>query len=286
MILEFFDSPLIHDCRFAVVDAAVLECLPKDFIFTRLVPKGLVRSTHLLPGLVDLQSLPDNRKRALCTCLQDTYDELRPAFVAIFFAASSSAHQFARHWNRIQSGAFSQKQKSWFRAHDPRVLHQLLRILSPMQRRGLFGSAYAMHYWIGNKWVTALRETEDAPVGHAPSIGPAGWDWRRIEHISIINRALHRAGLRSLSELTIQGAVAEQLLEQAIVNYGFENSADLVEYTARGLLFGPSFDKNPAISAALQQVANITGSMCLSDRFARIDESVWDALRQQDNDSL
>jgi len=148
-----------------------------------------------------------------------------------------------------------------------------------MQRLGLFGPARAFHYWLGDRWTTALRDSKDEAGRRVASVGPVGWDWQRIENISIINRALHGAAIRNLSALTVQSALAEWLIERATKNHGLSTKADLVEYTTRGIIFGPLFDEHPTVASAIKELP-VFECTSLSDRFALVEDAVWASFHE------
>ncbi|QOY95471.1 DUF4123 domain-containing protein [Massilia sp. UMI-21] len=269
----------VREYRFAVVDPVILNLLPEDIIAQILVPKCLSQSAHLMPGAVDLQQLSEDRLNALCTILQGACEgHLASSSVAIFVATLSDTHEFARRWNAVQLVRRYNKRNFWLRIHDSRVLHQLLRMLNPMQRRGLFGQAQRFHYWIGNSWTTALREAKSEAEGNLPSIGPIGWDWARIERIGIVNRALISAGIQDLRALESQAVLAEQLIERAVTRHRLSEQADLIEYATRGLLFDPLFDEHPAIASAIKLPPASEETTSLSDRLALIEDTVWASL--------
>lgn len=262
--------------QFAVVDPVVLDLIPEGIITQTMVPKCLTQSAHLMPAVVDLQQLSEDRLSTLCTILQDACEEFRASSsVAILIATSSDLREFVRHWNAVQLVTSYNEYKFWLRIHDSRVLHQLLRILNPMQRRSLFGQAQTFHYWIGNSWTTALRNLKGEAEGHLPSIGPVGWDWARIERIGIVNRALLGAGIHDLIALNTQGELAEQLIERAITRHGLSDKADLTVYATRGLLFGPLFDEHPRIAGVIKISTGSEEPTSLSDRLAMIEDAVW-----------
>jgi hypothetical protein len=227
-----------------------------------------------MPRLIDLQGLTNDQLDTFYGCLSVTSERSQTSFPAILVATLCDARDFVRHWNAVQIPAPSSKHKIWLRIHDPRVLHQLLRILNPMQRIGLFGPAHAFYYWVGNSWATALRNLKEGATEHITSVGPLGWDWKRIEQISIVNRALHGAAVRDLSALTVQSALAERLIERAITHHRLSAKADLIEFTTRGLIFGPLFDEHPKIAVAIKETSS-TEPTSLSDRFALIEDAVW-----------
>lgn len=279
------DLAVLREHAFALVDAAMMEQLPQWLIAQVLVPTRLAQSAHLMPSLIDLAHLPGDRLDALLACINSACESDKPPPIALLIQTDSSATEIARHWNAMQLPERGLIRKSWLRLHDPRVLHQMLHILQPMQRRQLFGTARALTYSISNEWVREYRDTNSPSVdqivqnGVAPYAGPARWDWVRIERIGLVNRALHAAGIQQAAVLRSRGALAEKLIERAIARHGIVDRADLVEFAVRGLKAHEQFDQHPDVARALKTNPVSTDSS-LSDRFALIDEHVWNELCQ------
>ncbi|HBZ04976.1 DUF4123 domain-containing protein [Massilia haematophila] len=280
---EVLDYQTFQEHAFAVVDARMVEQLPSGLVTEALVPQRLAGSAHLMPTLIDLQRTSRARSDALFKCMSEFPTDAGPLPpVALLLRTSASAAAIARHWNSMQLVEPRPGARLWLRLHDPRVLHQMLRVLSPAQRRRLFGPSQAFTYWVGGTWVSAMREMDDSPTqiaGNDPSPPTAAWamawNWKRIERIGLVNRALHGAGVVGASALTSQGALAEQLMERAL-KHGLIDQADLVEFATRGLLTNFGFDDHPVVSRA---IPSSDGDSRLSDRFALIPEHVWTELR-------
>ena len=283
---DFLQSLAFRECTFALVDATMVDLLPDTLTTEVLVPKRLTSSAHLMPKMIDLGRLSKGDMAALHACLGDASAKSEHPPIALFVTTKISASEFARHWNATQLARPRPDRKLWLRVHDPRVLHQLLRILNPLQRRRLFGKSDAFHYFISGKWITALREPDKASGERTLSSELAGWDWQRVERLGIVNRALHNAGVEDALALTSQGAVAEKLIERALERYDLTEQADLVEFTVRGLQCGPAFDEQPTVARALCPPLDSDENTSLSDRFAVIETLVWEALSTSANSSM
>lgn len=283
----FLDFQTVRHCAFGIVDAAMVEHLPKKLCVEPLVPKRLTQSKHLMPALIDLRRTPADRLSVLFDGLAESCGRGESPSVALFIKTDCSAEEMARHWNAMQIAEPQRGRKLWLRMHDPRVLHQMLRVLEPQQRRKLFGLSQAIIYWVGGEWITVMQVRSPEPTSQdhkngwvAPYAGPAMWDWSRIERICLVNRALLGAGINEASALTSHGALAEQLIERAGMRHALFELPDLIEFAVRGLQTNPAFDKHPDISRALKPKGATTEGSSLADRFALIDEHVWRSLRQ------
>lgn len=256
---------------FGVADAAALEYLPDGVSSEALVPTTLAANAHLMPRLIDLSSKPDAHWEPLLERLYDAHQNELPPPLALLVRTDASAQDFALSWNALQLATPAPGRQAWLRLHDPRVLHQLLRILTPAQRRHLFGRSQAITYWVGGEWTTA---DVGGSAGTAP---PATWDWQRIERIGAVNRALQRASVQGARELSQQGEIAELLIVRAQQHHGLTAQEDLVEFGARGLSAGAAYDRHPAVALALKP--DLDGDSTLADRFALIEDELWSALR-------
>lgn len=287
-----FDFQELREYAFGIVDAAMVEQLPEGLFAEPLVSRRLMQCAHLMPALIDLRRTPIARQKVLLDCLKDSYGNGEAPVVSLFLKSDSSVMEIVRHWNAMQIAEPQRGRKLWLRLHDPRVLHQMLRILDPMQRRNLFGSSQAFIYWVGGEWVTAVRQPSSSLDSHvhknggvATYAGPAKWNWSRIEWIGLVNRAMLGAGIVQAAALTTQGALAEQLIERAVRQYALFEAADLVEFAIRGLQTHPAFDKHCEVAHAIRPDAASAGDSNLADRFALIDNQVWSSLRQPINSS-
>lgn len=271
---ELLTRSSMREYQFAVIDPTVRDFLKEELITEILVPDCLTKSAHLMPALVHLQQLSSAQWNEFLTGLCEAYKGNQQSSITILIATQENPSELARHWKKLQIARPSPKRKVWLRLHDSRVLHQLLRILDSKQRRVLFGSAQAFSYWIANGWTTVVLDP-DGTGRSASSVGPAGWDWTRIEQIGIVNRALYEAGIRDVHALAVQGALAEQLITRAQNHHGLSDKADVVEFTTRGLIYGATFDEHPRIGVAIAGSPESPGDSSLSDRFALITDEIW-----------
>ncbi|MFC5476861.1 DUF4123 domain-containing protein [Massilia suwonensis] len=284
---ELFNLEVMRQHAFAVADAAMAEPLPNGLITQRLVPNNLASSAHLMPTLINLNRARGQQLNDLSKFIQNACANAQAPPVALFIKTNASEREMVRHWNSMQVAQPQPGHKLWLRLHDPRVMHQLLRILNPTQRRNLFGLSVTFTYWIGGEWIKAERDfdLQDANSAQAradvePFAGPARWDWPRIERIGLINRALHGAGIQQPIMLSSSGALAEQLIERAAQHHGFVEQVDLVEFAIRGLTTHPAFDQHPVVIQAIKPDAALGEDSTLPDRLALLEEQVWNELRQ------
>lgn len=280
-----FDHQVLSKNNFGLVDSAMIEYLPETIIGTTLVPLALAKSAHLMPTLLDFRSMSDAQRTALLESLYEAHRYDEQPVVAVFVESPDTAEEFARYWNALQLVAPSHDRKFWLRLHDPRVLHQLLRIATIEQRRRLFGHSRTFTYWLGSEWVLQeansgkpLASGTQTSVGSLCFSGATKWDWARIERIGMVNRTLIGAGVCQPDQLNTKGAVAEQLFERAFRFHGLVHTDDIVEFAIRGLTMGSQFDEHPSILSAIRHIPD--DSVCLADRFALIDDLVWSELRQ------
>jgi len=269
---------------FAVVDAALVEDLPAGMLMEILAPKGLAASSHLMPRLIDLHRISYAQSEALFEFLCDPSAGEQGPRAVVLLRTSVDAPATMRHWNSMQLATPQPGHRSWLRLHDPRVLHQLLRVLNPAQRKKLFGMVQALTYWVGGAWVCATRDIpgqSEMPVKGSDAMSPyAGalmWDWGRIERIGLVNRALHGAAILDATELHSKGLLAEKLIERALA-HGLVEQADQIEFAIRGLVFHYEFDRHPEIVHAIKSHSDHDAR--LTDRLALIPDHVWNGFRQ------
>lgn len=277
-----FDHRALQRHAYGIADANALPDLPEGITGIPLVPQELDGSAHLMPVLLDFRTMPTALSDSLLEHLYDCHVNSVPPPVGLLIQTDDDVDTFVQRWNSLQLATPGPGNKVWLRVHDPRVLHQLLRILTPAQARRVFGRSEAFTYWVGGEWVTVHPlAPDDAEGSVAPVQSSLGrWDWQRVELIGAINRALQRAGIDGADALLAKGALAEQMMERATVSYGLTSRDDKVEFAARGLITSIKFDQHPQIAAAIIGGKDADGDATLADRLALIDEQVWEEIRQ------
>jgi hypothetical protein len=272
-----FDHRILRRHNFGLVDSSMMGELPEGIIAARLVPDGLEASAHLMPCIIDFRTLTADDAAVLLEHLYSTVAAGNAPPVQMLVNWEGSPAEFAKYWNRIQLPHLSTWEKFWFRMHDPRVFHQVWRILDLGQRHHLLRHVPFVTYWLGGEWCVARRD-EAHILTHQDvwSTAPDGWDWTRIRLIGVVNRVMQRAGISIRDEITNNSPRVEELAKRAQTRHGLGSVPDIVEFAARGLALRSNFDDHPSVLAALR---GITDDSDLADRFALIDERVWNELR-------
>lgn len=267
-----FDHQILSRHRFALVDPSACDFLPADVIPVPVVPVEIPASAHLMPALLELRNLSPQANSALLEMLHHAHQRADAPVVALLIDTELSTNDFVKYWNRIQIASPSSQRRFWLRLHDPRVLHQLRRVLSAAQWRKLLGPLYGVSYWAGNEWLHAGRQSN----GHsaAGDLGVAPWPWDRVRLIGTINRALEGAGIAS-AKLLHQGAESVEQLVATARKFNLTDQPDLVEFAVRGLCSSPTFYEHPDVAPALRPSGDPDDDSRLSDRLALIGEHVW-----------
>ena len=268
-----FDHQLLSKSNFALVDLAMADYLPTGVEMVSVVPPTMASSAHLMPHLVDLNAMHEDVRAALLTSLFEAQQDREQPAITMLIQTSMNGNDLVRYWNTLQLATPTPAQKVWLRLHDPRVLHQLLRILTAAQRKRLFGQIESFTYWLGDDWVHAAAHA--ATAYGADAAARPRWDWPRIEQIGVVNRALQGAGIVQASSITRQSELAEQLIARARQQYDLSEQADLVEFAARGLMTSPTFDDHPELRRAIRHGSYPEDDATLADRLALIDDEVW-----------
>ena len=126
-----FDHRLLKSCKFAVIDPSMLAYLPPGVDAEPIVPSVLIGSKHLMPALLELRALTATQTSLLLQAVDDADAFERPPPMAVLIATEVDAKSYAAHWNSLHLCKTFSMPPSWLRVHDSRVLHQMLRILSP-----------------------------------------------------------------------------------------------------------------------------------------------------------
>jgi len=271
---------LVTGNAYAVVDAPMRGLVPHGVRIVPLVPRRLAGSAHLTPALIDLGTACDPWLLDLFAGRDSAAQGARIRAGIVLLKTTKGLDEVERRWNAMQLISPDSGGHFWLRMHDPRVLHQLLRILSPAQCRHLFGRIDAITYWIGDEWVE--REIRWVSQQRGPDSANGVLlrsDWARIARIGIVNRALQRAGIRGRAELDRCSETVEEALNCAASRYGLLEVEDFTEFAFRTLTCRSSFADDQRVAAALRQHASSRHDSILSDHFALIDPDVWRALR-------
>ena len=269
-----FDHNLLSKNSFSLVDLALAEYLPRALEMVVVVPQTMASSAHLMPHLVDLNAMREEVRADLLTSLFKSQQDGEQPVITMLIQTTMDGKELVRYWNSLQLAAPTPGNKVWLRLHDPRVLHQLLRILTAAQRRRLFGRIESFTYWLGDDWVHAGAAQAASSHG-AEAAARASWDWPRIEQIGLVNRALQGAGIVQASAITRQSELAELLIARARQQYDLSEQADLMEFAARGLMTSPTFDNHPELRRAIRHGSDPEDDATLADRLALIDDEVW-----------
>ena len=278
-----FDHRLLQRHAYGIAEAATLQDLSEGISGRPLIPHDLEGSAHLMPVLLDFRTMPAKQCDSLLEYLYDCHVNSLAPLVGLLIQTSDEADAIASRWNTLQIGINAPGSKVWLRLHDPRVLHQLLRILPAAQKRRVFGKAEAFTYWVGGEWVTVPPPVLDLSVEESSPESRFGrWDWERVELIGAVNRALQKAAITGANALLAKGTMAEQLMERANSQYGLASRDDLVEFAARGLMTSATFDQHPKVNAAVRASKETDTDATLADRLALLDEQVWEEIRQSE----
>jgi hypothetical protein len=271
-MMKDLDHQILAVHQYAIIDPSVIEYLPNGIVSVPIVPPAMPASAHLMPLLVHLATLPFDAKAALLDLIHSAWKDNTPPLVPLLIRTAAAQDDLCRHWNRLQLAPISSR-KLWLRVHDPRVLHQLLRILTAPQRRRLFGPVERYSYWAGGVW------RDDSAASSAKTTnanGGAFWPWKRVEQIGLINRAIQAADFEHSPALDLHSEAAENLIAIATEQFGLVEQADLVEFAMRGITCSIRFYDHPEVAKAIKPGSELDST--LADRFALMNERIWTAL--------
>ena len=240
-------------------------------------------SDHLLASLQvglaesQLSELQQGRGRAISAwivCSQDTAQD----------AKSLKAHLgrmmfFRRPDLRIQ----------WLRWYDPAVLWSLWGVLTPEQRKILFGPIRCI--WLLDPVGQLIRLQVDEKVAaiawqNETALNPLGLSadqWQRIDAIGPFNQALVR--VRAYAVATAENPLSltalAKLRDYALnalgraQQRGIHDAKDLTLYAELAMRCHPEFDTHPLVANALDnKTADTYFSACIAD----IDDAQWQRI--------
>lgn len=159
------------------------------------------------------------------------------------------------------------------RFYDPRVMQQLVHILSSKQLSTLLGP---IDQWVIFTEKDALLSIE--PHDDLRALGRINFNpeqWQAIKRTGLVNRCLEL--YRTLPEDDKSGTVSSQDVASLLAiaeEYGLKGQ-DLMAFVLHGLVTTPKFYLHPQMQGVLRRVDDHTSYIELTDRFS---DTQWDAI--------
>lgn len=251
--------------RFLAQDYAIINPLQvgkneyADLEFCRLLPKGLERHQRMMPILLHLSGIPDNKRLDLLERADRWLrDRHMPMFSALFTSARAPDQVRSSLITRMVISDDNGK-RVWLRFHDPRVFRHLSWLLRKEQLALLMGPAET---WLGFDPLSREWHHWDRPLGVGPLSRRLRFDagqWRAVEQLEILNSCL-----RDLFEEgeDCSDLAARELLDGLLESQqqGLSEDFDKKLFARQHRAYGPGLHTLPAIAHRLQQVREQTAT--------------------------
>ncbi len=219
------------------IDDAVLTGTP-------CTPYGLEKIEHLMPRLVDLQTISESDRELLRELYSDELKQVRPPFVCAWIESEMNADDLASFLAQSLVGTDRSRRLIW-RYYDPRVLTLAYDVLKSRQRNGLFQCVKRWVFpWASRWWRIEQDEVRSNSLGSEVRSWPDPTQWETIVRSDLV----HRIHTEVLASRGLDAKVAP-IIVRDIVNGMHEAEVKLklvdivqqMEYARLATLFGNAF---------------------------------------------
>jgi Domain of unknown function (DUF4123) len=266
------DLLLSHD--YALVDQLTVDGLPGDLPVLPLVPHKLEKDAHLLPLLVVLSELSQERRLEL-QAQQDmaSANGQAPLFTTLL-SSPAAPNSMRIHLKERLIVRLADNAKALLRYYDPRVFAQLQWILPTQSLGTLFGPITQWSVYLDGAWHSTPAPSEAHSVWLVDKPSSA-----RLERIAMINQTLALLPLETrLGKRTQLGAQIDRLLVYAQERYGFEREEDRIAFALHSITVHPQFDLHANIRALITGLTE--QQQTYSDATALFDQTAWQRIAQ------
>lgn len=266
------DILLRHD--YALVDQLAVDSLPDDLPVLPLVPHKLEKDAHLLPLLVVLSELSQERRLEL-QAQQDmaSANGQAPLFTTLL-SSPADPNKMRLHLKERLIVRLADNAKALLRYYDPRVFAQLQWILPTQCLASLFGPITQWSVYLDDTWHSDSAPSEAHSVWLVDKPSSA-----RLERIAMINQTLALLPLETRAGKRTQlGEQIDRLLVYAQERYGFEREADRIAFALHSISVHPQFDLHASIRTL---IASLTEQQqTYSDATALLEPAAWQRIAQ------
>ena len=266
----------IIDCA-SIPDENKIDGLPSEL----LVPYEMRGDTALLPALLPLKAGAPYMKT-----LADAFDAADAGVggypLACLFEAPGvkpgglKVHLTDRLMMHSPRGG-----KDFLRYYSPRIFLQLARILTPEQRRTLYGPIQVWTFHFQQQW-------HSWPAPEVTGIVPKFWSVKteqrdQVARLSLVTKALadytkqRDRPWRDIDEYYARTKEADQAIIIARDGYRLRDADDIAAFTVHALTYGEYFHQHPAIQARLREV-KANGHTGYLFAVADLDAAAWAAI--------
>ncbi len=228
-----------------------------DLDAVRLLPKGMERHAHMMPLVVELKLLSEDRRLAL---LERAEQWSRTNDMPLFSALLSGGDKtrVLPHLQRHMVVSRRDMGRAWLRYHDPRVFRHLRWLLSAEQMAALMGplETWTWYDQLQAQWHTHARPPAESVLSRLLLTQE---QWADLEHLEALNQCLR--------ELAEDGTEADDAAASAIRDglrqarqYGLSDSDDIRLFALQYQQHGPQWHRQGSILQCIEKVKGQRGT--------------------------
>lgn len=232
---ELWHRPLLEQ-DFALINPLQVDSdLWADLPTVSITPKALGGSKELMPRLLDLNALSEDRRLQLLERVevQARRNPRSPYFSALLVSQLPFPQLLQRLSDRLIVRG-PDDQIGLLRYYDPRVFQHLLWILTEPQIKHLL---LGIECW---SWNGGGPKWQQTPPYHGPSASRlflSESQWGHLQRIGLINRSMRNLGINEVA-VTDTDPVARSisnLLQESYQHHGLTQAGDRCRYAEQGI---------------------------------------------------
>jgi hypothetical protein len=219
------------------IDDAVLTGTP-------CTPYGLEKIEHLMPRLVDLQTISESDRELLQELYSDELKQVRPPFVCAWIESEMNADELTSFLAQVLVGTGNRRRLIW-RFYDPRVLSLAYGVLNLKQRKVLFQDIKCWVFpWSTRWWSIELEVVGSHSSKSEGELWPDSGQWAILANSDLVHRTRSEVcAVRGLEAKDAPRIVRDIVngMREAEANLKLSDSVQQSEYARLIVLFGDAF---------------------------------------------
>lgn len=163
-----------------------------------LVPRGMERHARMMPQLLELGALGDTQRLELLQRSERWTEQfgkpLLPVLIEVDCPVAALAHMLRRNMLITDQN----RQRYWFRFHDPRVLRHMHWMLTSTQRAALLGGAARWTFNVGGAQGWQQLESEALAPEDPQHVVLSSRQWQEMGLLEALNGVIEDLSLEDV----------------------------------------------------------------------------------------
>lgn len=250
-----------------------------SFIGKPCVPFGMEKIEHLMPQLIDLQTISEADGELLQDLCATELAQNRPPYVNAWISSERSSEDLAALVAAPLVGSSGGLRLIW-RYYDPRVLSLAFNVLASNQYEALFhGIQRWVMPWSGHWWKTDGTQDRSRGFDRADQAWPSPDQWTTFSNSQLIHRVHTEICARRVLEPKTLPATQQAIvigMREAATRFRLGEPVQQAEYARLLVLFGEAFKHHRLLEGSREKLAN--GQMNWPEFRALVDEDELERL--------